>query len=300
MSMAAPPRIALILFVVVFAVLPVYAAPVRDKLAAGKIWKEPITGMEFVWIPKGCFKMGSPASESGRDADEQRRRACVEGYWLGKYEVTNAQYRQFKPSHNSGQYEGNSLNSELQPVVDVSWNDAIAFAEWLSGRAGKTFRLPTEAEWEYSARAGTKTPRYFGGDDAKLCRYANISDRSAKALPGFADSYDGCDDGYKVTAPVGRFIPNHFGLHDMIGNAWEWTSSLFGSGYISPEKRAEAKDTQRWRVIKGGGWHLKPLHARAADRYGRAPEVKNVGIGFRLALTLEPGDQEKGSRSGDR
>lgn len=279
-------QIVFALLFVAFSVSAAHAAPKKDKpAAAGTVWKEPVTGMEFVWVPKGCFQMGSPASESGRDPDEQQHSECIEGYWLGKYEVTNAQYRQFKSSHNSGQYEGYGFNRDQQPVVDVSWNDAATFAQWLSSRSGKTFRLPTEAEWEYAARAGTKTSRYFGDDDAQLCRYANISDRTAKALPGFADSYVGCDDVFKVTAPVGSFIPNSFGLHDMIGNAWEWTSSLFGSGFVSPEKIAEAKDMGRWRVIRGGAWNLKPLHARAADRYGRVQEHRTVGIGFRLAMT---------------
>lgn len=286
------------LVVAAFTLTAAHAAPKKDKpAAAGKVWKEHATGMEFVWVPKGCFQMGSPASEPGRDPDEQQHQACVEGHWLGKYEVTNAQYRQFRRRHNSGQYGGHNLNHNSQPVVDVSWDDAEAFAKWMSDKAGKPFRLPTEVEWEYAARAGTSTSRYFGDDDDQLCRHANISDRSAKALPGFADSYDGCDDGFKVTAPVGSFIPNSLGLHDMIGNAWEWTSSLFGSGYISPEKIAEARDTERWRVIKGGAWNLKPLHARAADRYGRAPEFKTIGIGFRLALTHEPDIQAKNNRS---
>ena len=137
--------------------------------------------MEFVWIPKGCYMMGSPASESGRSGDEQQHQVCVEGYWLAKYEVTNSQYRMFKPSHDSGQYEGNSLNGDSQPVVMVDWNDATVFAEWLSQKTGKTFKLPTEAEWEYAARAGTTTARYWGDDDSQLCRHANITDRTAVA-----------------------------------------------------------------------------------------------------------------------
>ncbi len=135
---------------------------------AGKVWIEPTTGMEFVWIPKGCYTMGSPSSESGRSDNEHQHQVCIEGYWLGKYEVTNTQYRMFKPSHDSGNYESNNLNGDTQPVVKVSWNDAVAFAEWLSQKTGKTFKLPTEAEWEYAARAGTQTARYWGDNDASL------------------------------------------------------------------------------------------------------------------------------------
>lgn len=93
------------------------------------------------------------------------------GYWFGKYEVTNAQYRQFKPRHDSGQYEGNNVNHNQQPVVNISWDDATTFAKWFSDKTGNISRLPTEIEWEYAARAGTSAVRYFGDNDAQLCRY---------------------------------------------------------------------------------------------------------------------------------
>lgn len=251
---------------------------------AGKVWKEPTTGMEFVWIPKGCFQMGSPASESGRSSDEPQHQACVEGYWLSKYEVTNTQYRMFKPSHGSGQYEGNSLNGDTQPAVNVSWNDAVAFAEWLSGKSGKTFKLPTEAEWEYAARAGTQTARYWGDDDASLCRHANIADRTGKAIASISSwAYDGCDDGYKVSSPVGRFAANRFGLHDMLGNVWEWTSSPYDQAYAGGEKRAASPGEGGTRVNRGGSWFLRPGYARSAGRDSDPPVHRGLSLGLRLA-----------------
>ena len=250
---------------------------------AGMTWIEPTTGMEFVWIPKGCFQMGSPASESGRSSDERPHQVCVDGYWLAKYEVTNSQYRQFRPAHDSSNYEGNNLNGDNQPVVNVSWHDAIAFAEWLSQKTGKTFKLPTEAEWEYAARAGTTTARYFGDDETSLCRHANIADRTSKvAFSGFTHAYDGCDDGYKVTAPVGRLAPNAYGLHDMLGNVWEWTSSPYDEAYSGGEKRAaSASDTLR--VVRGGSWSGRPRDARAADRGWYTPGNYSGTFGLRLA-----------------
>ncbi|MBI3574759.1 MAG: formylglycine-generating enzyme family protein [Gammaproteobacteria bacterium] len=217
-------------------------AVAKPATVADKVWKEPTTGMEFVWIPKGCFQMGSPSRRGG---DEPQHQVCIEGYWLAKHEVTNAQYRMFKPSHDSGTYRGDSLNGDTQPVVEVLWNDAVAFAEWLSSKTGKTFKLPTEAEWEYAARAGTQTAHYWGDDDdANFCRHANIADRTSKVAFSGGDlggggldfiwaylAYDGCDDGYKVTAPVGRFVPNAFGLYDMLGNVREWTASLYDQAY---------------------------------------------------------------------
>ena len=252
---------------------------------AGTIWADPTTGMEFVWIPKGCYTMGSPASESGRKGNEHPHQVCIEGYWLAKYEVTNTQYRMFKPSHDSGNYEGNNLNGDTQPVVNVSWDDAVAYAEWLSQKSGKTFKLPTEAEWEYAARAGTTTARYWGDDDASLCRHANIADRTSKvAFSGFTWAYDGCDDGYKVSAPVGRFAPNAFGLYDILGNVMEWTASLYDKAYAGGEKRrAATKDEGGSHVLRGGAWYGHPGIVRSAFRFLSTPDSRRDYFGFRLA-----------------
>ena len=270
--------------VATIAPLPVTKPEPSPGAVAGKPWTEPVTGMEFVWIPKGCFQMGSPTSESGGDSDEHPHQVCVEGYWLSKYEVTNSQYRLFKPAHDSGQYEGNSLNGDTQPVANVSWNDAIAYAEWLSAKTGETFKLPTEAEWEYAARAGTTTTRYWGDDDAQLCRHANIADRTSKvAFSDFTWAYDGCDDGYKVSAPVGRFTPNSYGLHDMLGNVWEWTSSPYDSAYAGGEKRAAHASKGGSRVVRGGSWFNDPWNLRSANRSSGTPDDRYDFYGFRLA-----------------
>ncbi|MCP4698335.1 MAG: SUMF1/EgtB/PvdO family nonheme iron enzyme, partial [Gammaproteobacteria bacterium] len=125
---------------------------------AGSTWTEPAADIIFVKIPGGCFQMGSPKSEEGRDDGyEKQHRVCVEDFWLAKTEVTNAQYRKFKRDHNSKEYEGHSLNGAKQPAVDVSWQDAMEFIDWLNRQGNGKYRLPTEAEWEYAARAGTKT-----------------------------------------------------------------------------------------------------------------------------------------------
>ncbi len=276
----------------VFIALGLFAVTVQAApgAVAGKVWKDPTTGMEFVWIPKGCYTMGSPTSESGRYPNEHPHQVCVDGYWLAKYEVTNAQYRMFKPSHDSGAYESNSFNGDTQPVAEVSWHEAIAFAGWLSQKSGKTLKLPTEAEWEYAARAGTKTARYWGDEDSQLCRHANIADRTAKvafastAISSWA--YDGCDDGYKVTAPVGRFAPNSYGLYDMLGNVYEWTASPYDEAYSGGEKRAASPSEGGRRVGRGGSWIGSPRLVRAAARTYWAPGHRDFHLGFRLARTL--------------
>ncbi|MBW2050537.1 MAG: formylglycine-generating enzyme family protein, partial [Deltaproteobacteria bacterium] len=117
-------------------------------------WTDPVTGMEFVWVEGGCFEMGSTSGDSDEKPVHQ---VCLDGFWMGKYEVTNRQFRLFRPGHDSRDYKGHSLNGENQPAVYVSWEDAKAFAQWLTRKNGEryTFRLPTEAQWEYACRGGT-------------------------------------------------------------------------------------------------------------------------------------------------
>ncbi len=152
--------------------------PGPGEQARTRAWKEPVTGMEFVWVPGGCYQLGSPAGERGRSANERGREACVEGFWLGKYEVTNRQYQRFRTGHDSGAYLGLPLNAPEQPAVNVSWKDAMGFASWLSKESAARFRLPSEAEWEYAARGGAQTSRYWGEDPHGACRYANGLDQS--------------------------------------------------------------------------------------------------------------------------
>jgi formylglycine-generating enzyme required for sulfatase activity len=260
-------------------------APAAAAPKAGETWTEPTTGMPFVWVLGGCFQMGSPPKEAGHDRDEQQHQACVDGFWMGKYEVTNGQYRKFKPSHDSGEYSGKSLNGDDQPVVEVSWNDAVAYAEWLSRKPGQRFRLPTEAEWEYAARAGTRTARYWGDDPSGACRYANVYDRTGKAAFSFSWEAHDCDDGMAATAPVGRFQPNGFGLYDMLGNVWEWTCSAYDDKYAGGEGRCADQTDGGPRVARGGSWDGVPRTVRSANRDWLAPGYRGFDLGFRLART---------------
>ncbi|MBF0564067.1 MAG: SUMF1/EgtB/PvdO family nonheme iron enzyme [Nitrospirae bacterium] len=238
-------------------------------------YTDPVTGMEFVLVKaKGkCYWMGSPKSETGRFEggadDETQKWTCLKkNFYMGKYEVTNKQFRKFRPGHDSKDYKGLSLNGDNQPVVYVSAEDADAFVNWLKGETGKNYKLPTEEQWEYACRAGTATSRYWGDDPDKACDYANIYDESAKNAFNFGWEHHKCDDGYKVTAPVGQFKPNNFGLYDMLGNVWVWTSSTSGGG----------------RVYRGGSWFNSPRNVRCALRYDYSPGLSNFSLGFRLAL----------------
>ncbi|CAN2050608.1 formylglycine-generating enzyme [Candidatus Magnetomoraceae bacterium gMMP-1] len=253
-----------------------------EVTSSKKIWKDPITGMDFVWIPKGCFKMGSPESEKGRGSDEGPvYEVCLDGFWMGKYEVTNAQYRKFKSNHNSKSYEGHSLNENNQPVVYVSWNDIQEFIKWLNGKNsnGDKFRLPTEAEWEYACRAGTTTPFYFG---------ETISTDQANYDGNYI--YGNGKKGIyrKKTTPVGSFSENAFGLFDMHGNIWEWCQDIYSSGAYNKHQRFNPiyANSGSNRVIRGGSWYFNPRGVRCANRHGYSPGDGNDYLGFRLVRTF--------------
>jgi len=253
----------------------------------GGIWRDPATGMEFVWVSKGCFKMGSPSGEKDRFSDEGPvHEVCVDGFWIGKYEVTNKEYRKFKSNHNSKDYKGKSLNAHNQPAVYVSWDDAKAFAKWLTQKnEGRyTFRLPTEAEWEYAARAGTKTVRYWGDDPDDACRYANVHDQTSKRINKFSWQNHNCDDGYAVTSPVGSFQPNDFGLYDMIGNVWEWCEDMYSKNAYSNHRRNNPINTGggSLRVARGGRWYSGARVCRSAVRSDLTPGLGDDLLGFRL------------------
>ena len=183
-------------------------------------WKDPVLGMEFKWIPAGCFNR----QDSNAGAEDK---VCLNGFWMGIYEVTNAQFRQFSPGHTSGSFISEySLNDDRQPAVYISGEDAQAFAAWLtSENAGNfQFRLPREAEWEFACRAGTDTAFFWGNDADQACNYGNLKDIAwRRILPAASETdFFNCYDGYIATSPVGSFAPNAFGLHDTIGNAAEW------------------------------------------------------------------------------
>ncbi|TAN43688.1 MAG: hypothetical protein EPN22_09695 [Nitrospirae bacterium] len=246
-------------------------------------YKDPTTGMEFVSVKGGCYQMGDTFGDG--DSDEKPvHEVCVDDFYMGKYEVTNAQYRQFKPSHDSKSYEGVSLNGDSQPVVEVSWNDAKEYAEWLSSRTGQRYRLPTEAEWEYAARGGSSSRNYWGSSKDEACRYANVADRTAKRKWSSWTTHE-CEDGYEGTAPVGRFQPNSFGLYDMMGNVWEWTSDWYGKDYYSssPRNNPTGPSSGEYRVLRGGSWIGIPQIVRAALRSWGTPTLRiDNGGGFHL------------------
>ena len=258
---------------------------------------------EMVRIKGGCFQMGSPESETGRDDAERRHRVCVEAFSIGKTEVTRGQYAAFVRetgraagdacwTYESAGWEERSGRSwrspgygqeETHPVVCVSHEEAVAYASWLSGETGRRYRLPTEAEWEYAARGGTETSRYWGNAPSQACDYANVADHTLKEK--YSDwewAIHACRDGHVHTAPVGVYRANGYGLHDMLGNVWEWTCSEYDEGYGGAERRCASGGAGR-RVLRGGSWSSEPWWVRSADRYGYGPDDRITTLGFRLA-----------------
>ena len=274
--------------------------------------------LELVLIPAGEFKMGSPQDEKDRLGDEgpQHRVRITKPFFMGIHEVTIGQFRQFvadtsyktevEKGENPGAWgwnpdkKGYDFNEKYSwrnagfeqtdehPVVNVSWNDAVAFCKWLSKKEHKNYRLPTEAEWEYACRAGTTT-RYYSGDDPEtLAKVGNVADASAKAK--FSDwKYTiNARDGYVFTSPVGKFKPNAFGLYDMHGNVWEWCADWYGHEYYaaSPANDPKGPASGSNRVDRGGGWDRYAGGCRSAFRNFITPGFRGGGLGFRVSLVL--------------
>ncbi len=258
----------------------------------GQILKEPYAGIEFVWIAGGCFKMGNLNSNRVEIQHEKPvHKACLDGFWMGKFEVTNAQFQKFRPGHDSQDYLNDSMNRDNQPVVQVSWADAKHFASWLTeqGKGKYLYRLPTETEWEFACRAKTATIRFWGDRSDEACRYANIADHS---LANEAIKFHHCDDGFLGMSPVGSFRPNGFGLYDMLGNVWEWSEDVYGKDAYEAQKRHKGKNPiyKRLeigidlRVIRGGSWQSRPDSVRCANRKYNPPHSRYDVLGFRLVM----------------
>lgn len=248
-------------------------------------FKDPATGMEFVYVKGGCFDMGDSVGE-GDPNERPVREVCLSDFYLGKFEVTNAQYKKFRPGHNSGKQGDINLDKDNLPVVNVSWTDARSFAQWLSGKSGETYRLPSEAEWEYATRAGSKQSRFWGNNPDEACKYANVADLTAKKeRPSWTCFH--CDDGYLAAAPVGTFLPNDFGFYDTLGNVWEWCLDVYDSEAYQklPNQDPVYAGQGEYRVMRGGGWSNGPLGIRNSHRVGLSPNFGHHSLGFRLVKT---------------
>ncbi len=244
---------------------------------AGAVFRECPECPEMVVVPAGEFMMGSPPSEEGRVDNEGpvHRVTIAEPFAVGVYEVTFEEWDACVSGGGCGGYrpDDEGWGRGGRPVIRVSWDDAQAYVAWLSGKTGEAYRLLSEAEWEYAARAGTTT-RYHWGDDVGRNR---------------ANCYgDQCGDSWEYTAPVGSFGANGFGLHDMHGNVWEWVEDCRNDGYAGAPSDGSAWESGdcSLRGLRGGSWDFDPRFLRAADRGWYVTEGRSGDSGFRVSRTL--------------
>ncbi len=289
--------------------LPAPVDPPRSR-EPGEVFRDCPTCPEMVIVPGGEFLMGSDRRDDESEDDERpRHRVTLDRFALGVHEVTRDEYAAFVAATDrgagdrcyafDGDDEGLDWRSEASwrspgypqtgdhPAVCVNWEDAQAYARWLSAETGKTYRLPSEAEWEYAARAGTTTRRHWGDDPDDGCAYANGADRTFAARVDNWTAAD-CTDGVVWTSPVGAYRPNAFGLHDVLGNAWEWVEDCWHDDYDGAPR-----DGSSWtrggdcgrRVIRGGSWFFDPRYLRSATRLGLDAGRRDALLGFRVART---------------
>ena len=283
------------------------AADLEWQEAEARAWQ--FAG-EMVSIPGGTFRMGDLSGEGGDD-ERPVHSVTVRPFWLGKYEVTVGRFRHFVQAsgyrtdaeRNAGGKKGcytfttdddwvwkpgrswrnpGYAIDDNQPVACVSWNDAQAFIVWLKAATGVSYRLPSEAEWEYAARAGSTTKYHFGNDESQLCRYANHADTST----GFEWRNEACSDGVgERAAAIGLYEPNDYGLYDMHGNVWEWVEDCWNYGYEGAPTDGSAwenGDCNR-RVFRDGSWNNHAGILRSAHRFRNGRAFRFNSMGFLLA-----------------
>jgi formylglycine-generating enzyme required for sulfatase activity len=281
-------------------------------------------GMKLIGIKKGEFIMGSEELPSEKPVHKVR---LTKDFYLAANIVTIGQFKAFVKDtgyQTEAERSGSTLAFDLEarwfapkkkgaswrkpgfeqaddhPVVCVSANDAEAFCKWLSKKEGKTYRLPTEAEFEYAARAGTTTRFSCGEEDASLKGFANLADQAlltkadkkiiamnAAPKDNKSGGVEAFDDGYPFTSPVGKFKPNPWGLFDMHGNVWTWCGDYSGKYQAGEQTDPAIMTPTTGRCIRGGSWWIGPLRCRSANRVQRAPGDSFCYVGFRVACTID-------------
>lgn len=278
------------------------------------IFKDCADCPEMVVIPAGRFVMGVVPGEEAREglSDQFRNRSQpqhgvdVKRFSAGKFEVTRGQYRLFaeataRSSDGCFVWSGTTFEKDqdkdwrnpgyaqddTHPVACVSWDDASAYVGWLTQKTGKRYRLLTEAEWEYAARGGTTTARFWGDHGSTSCGYANGADLTTAAqVPGAGNwAVASCSDRYAYTAPIGSYRANSFGLYDMLGNVEEWTQDCWNGDYSGAptDGSASAAGDCSQRAVRGGSWDDAPAGLRAAYRVGSPTVIRVYRRGFRVA-----------------
>jgi formylglycine-generating enzyme required for sulfatase activity len=293
------------------------------QLVPGATFRDCSDCPKMVMIASGSFMMGSADGEDEREQATDWDRAyhsprhpvtIARAFALGEYDVTRAEFSVF--ARETGHQASDTCyghaaavglpvtwrdpgypQTERDPVVCVSWKDAQAYLAWLSRKTGQRYRLPSEAEWEYAARAGTSTARYWGDGIAEACRYANVADLVYAEAQGYrikhGEDFE-CADGHIYTSPVGSFLPNPFGLYDMLGNVRQLTADCWNYSYEGAPSDASAwlydmifsRDCITVRVTRGSNFESLPSGVRAARRGNQPDFLPSDAIGFRVARDI--------------
>ena len=259
--------------VVVFSVNLAYAVEGNTKVrvSPAPLFKDPTTGIEMVYVKGGCYQMGATDDDcDGTPEERPVHEVCVDDFYLGKYEVTQGQWKSIMGSNTSTL---STCREDNCPIDNVSWSDAQDFISRLNSRSdGSKYRLPTEAEWEYAARSGGKSEKYSGGNDVGSASW-------------------NAENSGKINHPVGTKAPNGLGIYDMSGNVWEMTNDWYGSNYYSssPRNNPAGPSSGIDRVVRGGcrtGGVLNQRTARRIYVYDRTGSDRGGNVGFRLLRTL--------------
>jgi len=236
---------------------------IGSSVAAGENFTDSVTGMEFVWVPGGCFQMGFRSGDNRSD-EKPEHKVCVDGFWIGKYEVTQGQWQKVMGNNPSHFRKGSNY-----PVEQVSWKDCQDFIKKMTLQSGRCFRLATEAEWEYACRSGGRNEEYSGGNNADRVAWYNSN------ISGSSHA-------------VGCKAANGLGLYDMSGNVWEWCADRYDDDYYenSPKQNPLGSNSGSSRVLRGGSWDGPQWRVRSAGRYKGRPSRRSSHYGFRLVCPL--------------
>jgi formylglycine-generating enzyme required for sulfatase activity len=298
---------------VILAAGPAPSAGARDR--AARPFRDCRGCPEMVAVPAGRFMMGATADDPGRDAagrEEPRHEVVIaHPFAVGRFEVLRGEWAEFVRATGLGDPEGCNIHqatvprwptvkglnwhdpgfaqSDRDPAVCMSWNEARAYVAWLSRKTGRHYRLLSEAEWEYAARAGTTSPHFWGERPEDACLYANGSDMTRKQSHPEWNADQPCRDGFVDTSPAGSFRPNAFGLYDMLGNVAEMTEDCRSDDYAgAPADGSPREDGNcRYRINRGDTWTSTPGDLRSAARgYDDAALTRVVDLGFRVARDM--------------
>ncbi len=259
-------------------------------LPPGNTFRDCSTCPEMVVIPPGSYMMGSNPGQDGAAKDEgpPRNVSIPKKFAVSRNEITfddwDACVKVRRCNHRPAD-EGWGRSS--RPVINVTWRDALQYAEWLSQSTGVRYRLLSEAEWEYVARAGQSGSRNWQGE-GNACQYASVYDKVGESANTFKWKAHSCSDGFPQSAPVGNFLANGFGLYDMLGNVWEWTADCWNPSYAGAPANGAARNGGdcSQRVVRGGSWGDKPQDVRFSDRFPVQARIRTSNIGFRVAREI--------------